>query len=51
MCIDVHDIEKTINSCSKSYLTVSFQFHHTQMDGVRNARFFDLLQREINAIH
>ncbi len=32
-------------------LTVSFQFHHTQMDGAHAARFLDLLQREINAIH
>ena len=31
----------------KSTLTVSFQFHHTQMDGAHAARFLDLLQREI----
>lgn len=30
-----------------SYLTLSFQFHHTQMDGAHAARFLDLLQREI----
>lgn len=35
----------------KTILTVSFQFHHTQMDGAHAARFLDLLQREINAIH
>lgn len=35
----------------KTTLTVSFQFHHTQMDGAHAARFLDLLQREINAIH
>ena len=35
----------------KTTLTVSFQFHHTQMDGAHAARFLDLLQQEINAIH
>lgn len=35
----------------KTTLSVSFQFHHTQMDGAHAARFLDLLQREINAIH
>lgn len=35
----------------RTTLTVSFQFHHTQMDGAHAARFLDLLQREINAIH
>lgn len=35
----------------KTTLTVSFQFHHTQMDGAHAARFLDILQREINAIH
>ena len=29
-------------------LTVSFQFHHTQMDGAHAAKFLDLLQREID---
>ena len=28
-------------------LVVSFQFHHTQMDGAHAARFLDLLQKEI----
>lgn len=32
----------------KTTLTVSFQFHHTQMDGAHAARFLDLLQQEIN---
>ena len=32
----------------KTSLTVSFQFHHTQMDGAHAARFLDLLQSEIN---
>ncbi len=32
----------------KTSLTVSFQFHHTQMDGAHAARFLDLLQKEIN---
>lgn len=31
----------------KTLLTVSFQFHHTQMDGAHAARFLDLLQKEI----
>lgn len=31
----------------RTTLTVSFQFHHTQMDGAHAARFLDLLQREI----
>ena len=31
----------------KTTLTVSFQFHHTQMDGAHAAKFLDLLQREI----
>jgi len=33
----------------KTVLTVSFQFHHTQMDGVHAARFLDALQREIDS--
>ena len=32
----------------KTHLTVSFQFHHTQMDGAHAARFLTLLQQEIN---
>ena len=32
----------------KTSLTVSFQFHHTQMDGAHAAKFLDLLQREID---
>ncbi len=34
----------------KTLLPVSFQFHHTQMDGIPAARFLDDLQREINAL-
>lgn len=34
----------------KATLTVSFQFHHTQMDGAHAARFLDLLQKEINEL-
>lgn len=34
----------------KTTLTVSFQFHHTQMDGAHAARFLDLLQKEINKL-
>lgn len=32
----------------KTYLSVSFQFHHTQMDGAHAAKFLDNLQREID---
>lgn len=31
----------------RKVMTVSFQFHHMQMDGAHAARFLDLLQREI----
>ena len=34
----------------KTTLTVSFQFHHTQMDGAHAARFLDYIQKEINLI-
>lgn len=34
----------------RTSLTVSFQFHHTQMDGAHAARFLDLLQREIRTL-
>ena len=34
----------------KTTLTVSFQFHHTQMDGAHASRFLDGLQREINGL-
>lgn len=34
----------------KTYLTVSFQFHHTQMDGAHAARFLTLLQEEIDEL-
>ena len=32
------------------YLTISFQFHHTQMDGAHAGAFLTNLQREINGI-
>ena len=32
----------------KTTLTISFQFHHTQMDGAHASRFLDRLQQEIN---
>lgn len=32
------------------YLTISFQFHHTQMDGAHAGRFLANLQNEINRI-
>jgi len=31
-------------------LPISFQFHHTQMDGAHAGRFLEKLQREINSI-
>ena len=34
----------------KTTLAVSFQFHHTQMDGAHAARFLDGVQREINML-
>lgn len=35
----------------KTSLTVSFQFHHTQMDGAHAARFLGLLQQEISNLN
>ena len=32
----------------KYYLTVSFQYHHTQMDGAHAGKFLSNLQKEIN---
>ena len=34
----------------KTTLPVSFQFHHTQMDGVHAALFLECLQNEINSL-
>lgn len=34
----------------KTTLMVSFQFHHTQMDGAHAARFLDQLQKEISRL-
>ena len=34
----------------KFYLTLSFQFHHTQMDGAHAGRFLANLQNEINIL-
>lgn len=34
----------------KTTLTVSFQFHHTQMDGAHASRFLDGVQKEINEL-
>lgn len=33
------------------YLPVSFQFHHTQMDGAHAGRFLENLQKEIEKLH
>ena len=38
------------HSLFKTTLTVSFQFHHTQMDGAHAARFLDEVQKEIKAL-
>lgn len=37
-------------SLFKVILTVSFQFHHTQMDGAHAARFLDEVQKEIKVL-
>ena len=34
----------------KRTLTVSFQFHHTQMDGAHASQFLEYIQREINMV-
>ncbi len=34
----------------RTTLTVSFQFHHTQMDGAHASAFLNALQREIDRI-
>ena len=34
----------------KATLTVSFQFHHTQLDGAHSAHFLNLLQKEIDRL-
>ena len=34
----------------KTTLTVSLQFHHTQMDGAHAAKFLNILQREIDGV-
>ena len=36
--------------CFKYYLPISFQFHHTQMDGAHAGQFLERLQCEINCI-
>ena len=35
----------------KTTLTVSFQFHHTQMDGAHAARFLSIVQEEIDHLN
>ena len=34
----------------KTTLTVSFQFHHTQMDGAHASRFLEQIQKEFDKI-
>ena len=41
---------KYIRHLFKTTLTVSFQFHHTQMDGAHASMFLDRIQSEINKI-
>ena len=36
--------------CLKFYLPISFQFHHTQMDGAHAGRFLANLQNQINQL-
>ena len=36
--------------CFRYYLTLSFQFHHTQMDGAHAGRFLANLQNEISSL-
>lgn len=38
------------NKIFKITLPISFQFHHTQMDGEQAAYFLELLQKEINGL-
>ena len=42
--------EKYKRHLFKTTLTVSFQFHHTQMDGAHASMFLDRIQSEINKI-
>ena len=35
----------------KTILTISFQFHHTQMDGAHAARFLSIVQEEIDNLN
>lgn len=35
----------------RTTLTVSFQFHHTQMDGAHAGRFLELLQKNIRSVN
>lgn len=39
--------KKSLRKCT---LTVSFQFHHTQMDGAHASRFLENLQKEIGKL-
>ncbi len=41
---------KYCHSWFKTSLTLSFQFHHTQMDGAHAARFLDGVQRAIDTL-
>ena len=42
---------KYMRGLFKTTLSVSFQFHHTHMDGAHAAKFLDILQREIDGVN
>ena len=39
-----------LRHCFRYYLNISFQFHHTQMDGAHAGRFLERLQKEIHSL-
>ena len=41
-------VNTIVKKLFRYYLPVSFQFHHTQMDGAHAGRFLENLQKEIN---
>jgi len=46
----VSDLGKIQKKLFRYYLPVSFQFHHTQMDGAHAGGFLENLQKEINDV-
>ena len=59
VCTIVANREGEVSSCDvpfsdnlwKRTLTISFQFHHTQMDGAHAARFLENIQKEIKELN